>query len=203
MKVAIIGISGRAGSRIAAETVKRGHTVTGIARNASNIQAPAGVTVREADANNITALADVIRGHDAVISAAKFTTLKAKPLLDAVKAAGVKRLIVVGGTASLEVAPGKIVLDLPDFPQAYKSEAAQGVAFLKDLRAEHDVDWTFISPAAEFAPGERTGKFRIGGDQLLTDANGKSAISMEDYAIALVDELEQPKHVKQRFTVAY
>lgn len=203
MKIAIIGITGRAGSRIAAEAIGRGHSVTGIARNTHNVQAPAGVTLREADANDIAALAGAIRGHDAVVSAARFATLKAKPLLDAVKAAGVKRLIVVGGAASLEVAPGRIVLDLPDFPDAYKSEAVPGVAFLKDLRAEQDVDWTFISPPAEFAPGERTGKFRVGGDQLLTDANGKSAISMEDYAIALVDELEQPGHIKQRFTVAY
>jgi uncharacterized protein len=203
MKMAIIGITGRAGSRIAAEAIRRGHAVTGIARKAADAQAPAGVAIRQADANNVTELANAIRGSDAVVSAARFATLKAKPVLDAMKTSGVKRLVVVGGAGSLEAAPGKMVVELPGFPEAYKSEAVPGVAFLNDLRAEHDIDWTFISPGAEFGPGERTGHFRIGGDQLLADANGKSAISMEDFAIALLDELEQPKHIRQRITVAY
>jgi uracil phosphoribosyltransferase len=121
----------------------------------------------------------------------------------AVKEAGVKRLIVVGGAGSLEVAPGLQLIDTPQFPDAYRPEASAGRDFLNALRAETSLDWTFLSPSALFEPGERTGKFRLGGDQLLADAAGQSRISMEDYAIALVDEIETPKHVRQRFTVGY
>ncbi|SDY49338.1 hypothetical protein SAMN04515617_11550 [Collimonas sp. OK242] len=202
MKIAIIGVTGRAGSRIAAEALRRGHSVTGIARSTSQA-APAGVDLHQGDATQPEQLAALIRGHDAVVSAAQFRVLKAAPLLQAVKSAGVQRLLVVGGAASLEVAPGVILLDSPDFPAEYKVEAVPGKQFLDDLRAETAVDWTFLSPPAMFAPGERSGKFRIGRDQLLADEKGQSQISMEDYAIALLDEIEQPKHLRQRFTVAY
>lgn len=105
--------------------------------------------------------------------------------------------------ADLEVAPGKALKDTPDFPPAYKPEASAGSEFLSALRREHVLDRTFLSPSAEFAPGERTGAFRLGGDQLLVDDNGKSRISMEDFAIAMVDELERPTHSRRRFTVGY
>jgi putative NADH-flavin reductase len=203
MKIAIIGATGRAGSRIAAEALRRGHSVTGVVRNPDKANAPQGVTLVKADATNPQELAPALRGHDWVVSAAKFQILKAQPLIEAMRAAGVKRLFVVGGAASLETAPGRSLLDSPDFPEVYKAEAVPGKAFLEDLRKVQDLDWTFLSPAAELAPGERTGKYRVGGDRLLADAEGKSHISMEDYAIAVLDELEQPKHVKQRFTVAY
>jgi hypothetical protein len=98
---------------------------------------------------------------------------------------------------------GKTLVDTPDFPEAYKAESQAGAEFLSALRHEKDLDWTFLSPSAEFAPGERTGKFRLGGDQLLFDTNGKSWISIEDFAIAMVHELEHPKHSRQRFTVGY
>jgi uncharacterized protein len=125
-------------------------------------------------------------------------------LINAVKRSGVKRLLVVGGAGSLEVAPGKALVDSPGLSgRAYKAEATAGVKFLVVLRKERDLDWTFLSPSAEFAPGERTGKFRLRGDQMLVDAKGKSWISMEDFAIAFVDELEHPKHSRQRFTVGY
>ena len=142
-------------------------------------------------------------GHDAVLSALKFATSDAAALITAVKQAGVDRLLVVGGAGSLEVAPGRALLDTPDFPAAYRPEAEAGRRFLDTLRTERSLDWTFLSPAAEFVPGKRTGEFRLGGDQLLADANGRSWISMEDYAIAFVDELETPKHSRQRFTVGY
>lgn len=109
----------------------------------------------------------------------------------------------MGGAASLEVAPGALLLDSPSFPDKYKAEAVPGKQFLDDLRAETALDWTFLSPPAMFAPGERTGKYRVGTDQLLSDKNGQSRISMEDYAVAMVDELEHPQHTRQRFTVAY
>jgi putative NADH-flavin reductase len=118
-------------------------------------------------------------------------------LIAAVKAAGVKRLLVVGGAGSLEIAPGKALLDTDGFPQGFKAEATPGARFLEKLRADADLDWTFLSPSADFAPGARTGRFRLGGDQLLRDAQGKSHISMEDFAIAMADEVEQ--HARPAF----
>jgi len=203
MKVALIGVSGRVGSRIAAELLKRGHTVTGIARNPGKVAPRPGLILREGDATQLSTPAPLIAGHDAVVSASRFQTSDANALINAVKRSGVKRLLVVGGAGSLEVAPGKALVDSPGFPDAYKAEATAGVKFLDVLRKERDLDWTFLSPSAEFAPGERTGKFRLGGDQMLVDAKGKSWISMEDFAIAFVDEVEHPKHSRQRFTVGY
>jgi putative NADH-flavin reductase len=123
-------------------------------------------------------------------------------LIGAVKTAGAKRYLVVGGAGSLEAAPGVALVDTPDFPQAYKAEALAGAEFLDLLRKEPTLDWTFLSPSAMFVPGERTGKFRLGTDQLLTNEHG-SSISFEDYAIAFVDEIEKPAHSRQRFTVGY
>lgn len=203
MKVALIGISGRVGSRLATELLARGHSVTGIARNAGKVRPGPALTVKQGDATQPSILAPLIAGHDAVISAARFQTSDANALMTAVKKAGVKRLLVVGGAGSLKVAPGKALVETPDFPEAYKAEARAGAKFLDALRKEKDLDWTFLSPSAEFAPGARTGKFRLGGDQLLIDSKGRSRISMEDFAIALVDELEHPKHSRQRFTVGY
>jgi hypothetical protein len=203
MKVALIGITGRVGSRRAVELLNRGHAVTGIARNVDQVEARAGLVVKSGDATAASALAPLLAGHDAVVSASRFQTSDATALVGAVKKAAVTRLLVVGGAGSLEVAPGKALKDTPDFPPAYKPEASAGSEFLTTLRREHVLDWTFLSPSAEFAPGERTGAFRLGGDQLLVDANGKSWISMEDFAIAMVDELERPTHSRRRFTVGY
>ena len=144
----------------------------------------------------------MLKGHDAVISAVHFTASDPKLLIEAVKESGVKRYFVVGGAGSLEVAPGVKLIDTPEFPAAYKAEAAKGGEFLDLLRKDKDLDWTFLSPSAVIAPGERTGKFRLGKDQLLTHGKG-SNISWEDYAIAAVDELEKPAHIRERFTVGY
>src|SRR5262249_3385479 len=124
-------------------------------------------------------------------------------ILAAVKQAGVPRLLMVGGAGSLEVAPGVQVVDSPDFPAQWKGSALGARDTLNKLRDEPALDWTLLSPAALIAPGERTGKFRIGGDQLMTDANGDSKISVSDYAVAMIDELERPAHSRQRFSVAY
>ncbi|QRX84091.1 NAD(P)-dependent oxidoreductase [Glaciimonas sp. PAMC28666] len=203
MKIAIIGVTGRVGSRVATEALRRGHTVTGIVRSVEKINTIAGVAVVRGDATKPEQLAKLIKGHDAVVSAANFRVLTAAPLVQALKEAGLKRLIVVGGAASLEIALGLILLDSPDFPAEYRGEAVPGTQFLADLRAETTLEWTFLSPSALFAPGERTGQFRLGHDQLLSDEKGLSHISMEDYAIALVDELEHPQHMRERFTVGY
>lgn len=118
------------------------------------------------------------------------------------RAAGVKRYLVVGGAGSLLVAPGQRLVDQPDFPEAYKAEATKGADFLDLLKTVTDLDWTFLSPSMMFIPGERTGTFRLGKDDLLTNEQG-SSISFADYAIALVDEVETPRHIRQRFTVGY
>lgn len=202
MKVAVLGASGRAGSEIARELAARGHKVLAIARKAQAI--PAGPTIRAVagDASDPEALAALIEGEDAVISALHFD-VSADTLLSALRKAGVNRLLVTGGAASLEVGPGKRLYDTPDFPAAWKEIAGAGIAFLDALRGEKEIDWTFFSPAALIFEGPRTGKFRIGGDQLIVDAAGESRISFADYAIAMVDELEQHKNSRRRFTAAY
>jgi len=203
MKIALIGATGNVGTRLLAELLGRGHQVTGIARHLDKLERRLGLTARTADINDEAGLAAAIAGHDAVISSVRFVSLNVGKLLAALKTAGVKRLLVVGGAGSLEVSPGLRLLDSSIFPPEFKEEAMAGAAFLADLRLESELDWTYLSPSAMFVPGERTGKFRLGADQLLTDAKGESRISMEDFAIAMVDELERPAHSRARFTVGY
>lgn len=203
MKVALIGASGNIGSQILSELRARGHDVTAIARNPEKIAVETGIKPVRADVGDANALASALRGHDAVISSVRFRNFDPQTLLTAVKASGVKRLIMVGGAGSLETRPGVQLVDTPDFPAAAKPEALAGRNALNLLRAEPALDWTFLSPSAVIAPGERTGKFRLGKDEVLIGPDGKSRISIPDYAIALVDELEHPRHVRQRFTVGY
>lgn len=202
MKVTVLGASGRAGSEITRELAARGHTVTAVARKPEAIPTGTGITAVKGDASDAPALADLIRGSDAVISALHFD-VPAATLLSALKSAGVPRLLVTGGAASLEVAPGVRLIDTPEFPEEWKVFAMGGIAFLDDLRAETDIDWTFFSPAAVIEETPRLGTFRTGTDQLIVDDKGESHIGFSDYAIAMVDELEQPKHSRARFTAAY
>lgn len=202
MKIAVLGATGMAGSRIVAEALARGHQVTAIARNVAALADQPGLTKVAADVAGAD-LAARLAGHDAVVSALHFQTLGEPQMVAALKAAGVRRLLVVGGAGSLEVAPGVLLIDTPEFPAEWKPFARPGVDFLAVLRGETDLDWTFISPSAFFEPGARTGVFRVGGDQLLVDGAGRSAISAEDYAVALIDELEKPAHVRARMTVGY
>jgi uncharacterized protein len=202
MKIALIGASGNAGTRILAELSRRGHAVTAIARHPENVPALNGVRPMKVDANDVAGLAAALKGHDVVVSSVHFTASDPRKLIEAVHASGVGRYLVVGGAGSLEVAPGVRLIDTPEFPAMYKAEAAAGGAFLDLLRRETKLDWTFLSPSALFVPGERTGKYRLGGDQLLTNEKG-SSISFEDYAIAMADEIEKPAHSRQRFTVGY
>lgn len=202
MKIALVGASGNAGSRILAELVLRGHQVTAIVRHPQKIVASSNVVATAADADDPEALAKVLRGHDAVISSIHFSASDPDKLIAAVRASGVRRYLVVGGAGSLEVGPGRLVIDEPDFPSQYRAEGQGGIDFLAALRREEALEWTFLSPSAVFAPGERTGRFRLGKDQLLASDQG-SSISFEDYAIALVDEIEKPEHIRQRFTVGY
>ena len=202
-KIAIIGATGRAGSQLLEEALRRGHTVTAIARNTGAIAARPGLTVKQADALDAAALQQAISGSDVVISAAHFATLPAAAVLGPVKHAGVKRLLVVGGAGSLLLPGGGRVIDSEGFPAEYKAEASAGAVFLDTLRQEKTLDWTFLSPSAEFVETERTGTFRLGQDDLLVSSEGRSWISFADFAIALIDEVETPKHSRQRFTVGY
>lgn len=202
-KIAIIGATGRAGSQLLEEALRRGHTVTAIARNTDKIGVRPGVTVKQVDALDAQALEQAIRGNDVVISAAHFAPLPAEAVINPVKKAGVKRLLVVGGAGSLLLPGGSRVIDSPGFPEEYKAEASAGSVFLDTLRQEKDLDWTFLSPSAEFVETARTGKFRLGQDELLVSSEGRSWISFADFAIALIDEVETPKHSRQRFTVGY
>jgi putative NADH-flavin reductase len=202
MKIALIGATGRVGSSILRELSARGHDITAIVRHPEQVPALNKVTAKKGDVFDKAGLAGLLKGHDAVISAVHFTASDPQLLIDAVRDAGVPRYLVVGGAGSLEVAPGVTLVSTPDFPAAYKAEATRGGDFLDLLRKVGDIDWTFLSPSALFVEGPRTGKFRLGKDQLLTTAKG-SSISFEDYAIAMVDELENPAHPRTRFTVGY
>lgn len=213
MKIALFGASGVIGQRIAQEALGRGHEVTAVTRDpAKSTLKGEHLTTVVGDVRYAAEVARVAAGHDIVASAvgpsgsenARIVVDAAHALIDGTRRAGVHRLIVVGGAGSLEVAPGVQLVDTPDFHDAWKPVAlAHRNALAVYRAAPDDLDWTYFSPAAIIAPGERTGQFRTGGDQLLTDADGASRISAEDYAIAFVDEIEAPKHPRSRFTVAY
>jgi putative NADH-flavin reductase len=203
MKIAVTGASGRAGSEIAAELARRGHSVTAIARNPEKIAKLPNVTPKKGDVFDQAGMAALWAGHDAAVSSVHFLASDPDRLIGAARDSKVGRYLVVGGAGSLEVAPGVRLVTTPNFPAAYKAEAEKGAAFLDLLRQQKDLNWTFLSPSALFFEGPRTGKFRLGTDQLLTAADGKSSISFADFAVALADEIERPAHPRQRFTVGY
>jgi putative NADH-flavin reductase len=203
MKIAVVGASGNAGSRIVTELASRGHAVTAIARNPERIATQANVTARQGDVQDQAGLAALFRGHDAAISSVHFLDSDPARLIGAARDSKVGRYLVVGGAGSLEVAPGVRLVTTPNFPVVYKAEAEKGGAFLDLLRQEKELNWTFLSPSALFTAGQRTGKFRLGTDQLLAASDGKSWISFEDFAVALADEIERPAHIRTRFTVGY
>lgn len=207
MKIALIGATGFVGAAILSESLDRDHDVTAIVTNPDKLPTHPNLTPVKGDVNEHEALASLIAAHDVVISA--FNPGKdvrgtgTRSIIEAVKQSGVGRLLVVGGAGSLEVASGQRLVDQPDFPAEWKEGSLKTAAFLDDLRGETELNWTFLCPAAMLAPGERTGTYRVGGDQLLTGADGQSRISVPDYAVAMLDEVEHPKHPRQRFSVAY
>lgn len=214
MRIALIGATGQIGQHILNEALSRGHQVTAIVRSPEKLTPNPLLSPVQGNVYDSAALAAQLKGVDAVISAFNpgwgDSNLPANQIkgtdsvIAATKLAGVKRLLVVGGAGSLKVPGGAMdVVDTPDFPAEWK-EAAQAVReTLQHLRAEQELDWTFLSPAALIEPGERTGRFRLGADELLVDAKGESRISLPDYAVAMIDELESPQHSRQRFTLAY
>ena len=213
--VVLIGASGFVGTAILNELLNRGHKVTAIVRDPAKVTASnPNLKVVQADVTDTDVLIEASKGKDAVISAYNpgwknpniyEETLKNYPLIgDSVKKAGVERLLIVGGAGTLFYAPGKMVMDADDVPaKLLPGIKSLGEFYLNTLRKENDIDWIFLSPAANMTPGERTGKFRIGKDDLVIDVNGDSNISVEDYAVAMVDELEQKHHHKERFTIGY
>lgn len=216
MKVALIGASGFVGSAILKELLQRGHQVTAIVRNPGKVSPAANVTVVSANVLDEAEVKNAVAGHDAVISAynAGWTNpdlynefLKgAQTIQEGVKQSGVKRLIFVGGAGSLFIAPGQQIVDTEGFPAEWKPGALAARDYLEMLKKETTLDWTFLSPAVEMhqgTSGNRKGVYRTGLDKPVFDAEGRSIISVEDIAVAIVDELEAPKHIRQRFTVAY
>lgn len=210
MKIALIGANGTVGQRILQEALTRGHQVAAIVRDPSRIlQKVEGLQVVVGDLLNGESIRKAIAGYDVVISAygpahGAEDTMKTvtQSLIEAVKQAGGQRLLIVGGAGSLEVAPGLKLANTPDFPGDWKPIALAHDEALDTYR-NADLDWTYFSPAALFQPGERTGNFRIGNDQLVVNEAGESRISTEDYAVAMLDEVEQPRFIRKRFTIGY
>jgi putative NADH-flavin reductase len=208
MKIAIIGASGFIGSAILKEALDRGHSVTAIVRHAEKITTThPQLIIKEADV--ITAdVASLVTGNEAVISAynayESATYVKAiHTIINGVKKAGIKRFLAVSGAGSLEIEPGLQLLDTPEFPAEWKGGASATRDAFYVIKEQDDLDWTVLSPAMMIEPGERTGRFRLGKDQVVADEKGDSKISTADYAVAMIDELEKPAHIKERFTLAY
>jgi putative NADH-flavin reductase len=213
MKIALIGATGFVGSAILKEALDRGHEVTAIVRNPDRLTSHEKLRPVKGDVYHEDEVVRLVAGSDAVISAFNpgwsdtdiysRQVKGARSIINGVKKAGVKRLLFVGGAGSLEVTPGVQSLDMPGFPAEYKQGALATREALNMLREEMGLEWSFLSPSADLFSGQRTGRSRLGTDQLLTDAQGESRISVEDYAMAMIDEMEKPQHIRRRFTVGY
>lgn len=213
MKIALIGASGFVGSAVLTELLARGHQVTALARTPAKLPAQPGLTVVVADALDAAQVARAVVGHDAVVSAYnpgwsepriyEVFLQATQAIFSGVRQSGVKRFLMVGGAGSLYVAPGVQLVDTPPFPAEYKQGALAAREALRLIQAQPHLDWTFLSPPIALAPGVRTGQYRVGGDDLLPGVGEAPAgISVADLAVALTDELEQPRHHQKRFTVA-
>jgi putative NADH-flavin reductase len=213
MKIAVIGASGQIGAYIRDEALARGHKVTAIVRHPEKIAVQdRRLTVVKADILK-DKVEELVKGHDAVISAYNPGWSNPdiydeqiegyKRIISGVKKSRIKRLLVVGGAGTLEVAPGVQVLDTASFPEQVKKGVLATRETLYMLREEKELEWTFLSPPTSIAPGERTGHYRVGKDRLIKNEEGESKISTQDYAVAMLDELENPQHIRERFTVAY
>ena len=213
MKIALLGATGFVGSALLKEALSRGHSVTAIVPDPTKLVPVERLTAKAGDVYDSATLATLVTGHDALISAfnpgwkdpnlyddqVRGTTC----IIAAVKKAGLNRVLWVGGAGGQEVRPGVRLVDSPDFPPAIKPGSLATLDALAQLRAEPSLEWSFLAPSASMQSGQRTGTFRLGGSELQKDASGKSWISLQDYAVAMIDELEHPTHVRERFTVGY
>jgi uncharacterized protein len=209
MNVVVYGATGNSGKEIVKELLSRGHTVTGVSRKAGSLKEEKGLIEKTGDLSNVDEIATVIKGSDAVVSAyapphddPDALVAVTEREIAAVKKAGAKRLLVVGGAGLLEVAPGVSLIKSGHLPAEWLPIATSHEKALGVLRAS-DINWTYLSPAAYFVPGERTGKFRLGTKELVADAKHESKISFADYAIAIVDEIEKPAHERGSFSIGY
>jgi len=214
MNIALIGATGFVGSAVLNEALNRGYEVTAIARNTSKITVKSErLTLLTADVYDTEGLAKVLKGHDAIVNTfnAGWTNPNlyddfikgSESIQEAVKLSGVKRLLVVGGAGSLEIAPGVQLVDSPQFAAEWKTGESAARDYLNIIKKENDLEWTFLSPAIHLHPGIRTGAFRLGTDQPVFDAENKSEITVEDMAVAIIDELEQNQFIRRRFTLGY
>jgi hypothetical protein len=200
--IALVGASGNIGSKILEEALRREHQVTAIVRHPEGLAARAGVTVVQGDVGESATLAPKLQGVPVLVVSIRWTG-NAAQVLETARLARVGRLIAVVGAGSLEASAGVRVIDTPEFPPAWRPGAQGAADALQILRGEQQLDWLAVSPSWTIAPGERTGKYRVGGDQLLRDAGGESRISREDFAVAIIDEIERPRHHRQRITIGY
>lgn len=213
MKIALIGATGFVGNYILKEALNRGYEITGISRHPERLPEHKNLEGIKADIMDVNETSKILKGHDVVISA--FNPGWDNPdiydlyikginsILNELKNSGIKRFIIIGGAGSLEIKPGVQLVDTPDFPKEYKEGALAARDVLLIIKKKNDLDWTFLSPSILLQPGKRTGNFRYGTDQVLFDKNGESKISVQDLAVAIVDEIENPRYIKKRFTVGY
>ncbi len=213
--IILIGASGFVGSAILKEALDRGHKVTAVVRHPEKITTVhKDLIVKQSDVSSAVAVASICKGADAVISAynpgwknpeiAKETTIGYGSIIEGVRNSGVKRFLLVGGAASLFISPGKRLMDAGIIPESFQPAVrALANVYLIDLIEEKSLDWVFFSPAGIIEPGLRTGKFRLGKDDMIVNEKGESKISVQDYAVAMIDELEKPAHHRERFTIGY
>lgn len=203
MNIVLAGATGNIGTRILDEALQRGHRVTGLSRDPAKLAARNGLQAKKANTTDVAAFADVLKGHDAAILSVKWNENDVHQVLDALRKAGVKRCLFVVGAGSLLRTDGRTHFDHMAEKGIQPPTSKPAALALAEVQKVTDLDWTAISPPASIQPGVRTGKFRLGRDHLLEDDKGKSEISREDFAIAILDEIETPKHIRQRFTAAY
>ena len=212
MKIALIGASGFVGTAILNDAINRGHSVTAIVRDLSKVKPHLQVTAVAVDAQDPQALAEVLKGHDRVISAYNpgwaapdihDQYLKGAKAIIAAAVTAHSWLLVVGGAGSLEVAPGVQLVDTPDFPAEWKQGALAARDGLTALRRETALDWRFVSPPVFLEPGEKRGGYRLGDDRVLFSGDRPAGITVADLADGILDEVEKPAHLRQRFTLGY
>ena len=202
MNIVLAGATGNIGSRILDEALQRGHRVTGLTRDPAKLAARSGLQAKKANTAEVAAFADALKGHDAAILSVKWNENDVHQVLDALRKAGVTRCLFVVGAGSLLRTDGRTHFDHMAEKGIQPPTSKPAALALAEVQKVTDLDWTAISPPASIQPGTRTGKFRLGRDHLIEDDKGKSEISREDFAIAILDEIEKPKHIRQRFTAA-
>ena len=203
MNLAIVGATGNIGSRVLDEALRRGHKVTATSRDPAKLAARPNMSAKAASTADVAGLAGVLKGHDAAIISLKWNEADIHAVLDAIRRAGVKRCLFVIGAGSLLRKDGRTHFDHMAEKGIQPPTSKPAALAFEEMKKATDLDWTAISPAASIQPGERTGKFRLGLDHLIEDDKGQSLISREDFAIAILDEIESPRHIRRRFTAAY